>query len=376
VLSRCLQFNLKRLPVAAIAERMKTILGAEQVPFDAPALRLVALAADGSLRDALSLLDQLIAFGGGRVEEGPARAMLGTVDRGQVVRLVELLASGAAGPLLAYARTLEQWAPDYAQMLDDLAALLAQIALRQAVPDYDGDELHPAELLADFVGRIAAEDLQLYYQTAILGRRDLPLAPDERTGFEMTLLRMIAFRPATSQAAARPAGAAAAPVSGPAPGASVGSQNAGHALSPAKSVSAPAPAPASLDELMPEAWPTIVAALGLGGPARQLATHCALVARNGATVQLALAPGNQPLRTPAQIEKLEAALTRHFGTALRVSIDVAAAPVETPALADERRAALALAVARDALEADPTVRALRDQFGASLQAESVRPRRS
>jgi DNA polymerase-3 subunit gamma/tau len=382
VLSRCLQFNLKRLPVAAIAERMKIILGAEQVPFDAPALRLVALAADGSLRDALSLLDQLIAFGGGRVEEEPARAMLGTVDRGQVVRLVELLAAGAAGPLLAYARTLEQWAPDYAQMLDDLAALLAQVALRQAVPDYEGDELHPAGLLADFAGRIAAEDLQLYYQTAILGRRDLPLAPDERTGFEMTLLRMIAFRPATAQNSARPAGGTAAHASVPAPRSAAGSDSPPQSASAVKGAAAPeapaqsASAPAPLEALTPEAWPTIVAALGISGPARQLAAQCALLARSGAGVQLALAPGNQPLRTPAQIEKLEAALSRHFGTTLRVSIDVAAVPVESPALADERRAALALAAARDALESDPTVRALRDQFGASLQAESVRPRRS
>ena len=121
VLSRCLQFNLKRLPVAQIAEHMKQILEAEGVPFDAGGIRLVALAADGSMRDGLSLLDQLIAFGGGKVDEEAARAMLGTIARDHVVKLAEHLAAGDAPALMRYAQSLEQWAPDYAQVLDELA---------------------------------------------------------------------------------------------------------------------------------------------------------------------------------------------------------------------------------------------------------------
>src|SRR6516225_8565104 len=139
VLSRCLQFNLKRLPAAEIAAHLRGILTAEAVTFDAAALTLIAHAADGSLRDALSLLDQLIAFGGGRAGEAEARAMLGTVARDHVVRLVELLAAADPGALMRYAHELEQWAPDHAQLLDELAALLTRVALRQVVPDAQAD---------------------------------------------------------------------------------------------------------------------------------------------------------------------------------------------------------------------------------------------
>ncbi|MDE2338228.1 MAG: DNA polymerase III subunit gamma/tau, partial [Gammaproteobacteria bacterium] len=202
VLSRCLQFNLKRIPTAQIAAHLRAVLEREQIEFEAAGLALVAQAADGSMRDGLSLLDQLIAFGGGRAGESEARAMLGTVARDHVVQLAERLAAADAGELLRFARSIEQWAPDYTQLLDELASLLTRVALKQVVSDYEGDELYADELLERLAGALGAEDVQLYYQTAILGRRDLPLAPDPRTGFEMTLLRMIAFRPQGGPAAA------------------------------------------------------------------------------------------------------------------------------------------------------------------------------
>lgn len=195
VLSRCLQFNLKRLPVALIAERMREILEKESIPFEPAGLRLVAQAADGSMRDGLSLLDQLIAFGNGRAGEEEARAMLGTLARDHVVRLAELLGALNVPELLSCARSLEEFAPDYAQVLDELASLFVRIAMKQAVSDFEGDELYDPEVLTRLAQAIAPEDVQLFYQTAITGRRDLGLAPDPRAGFEMTLLRMIAFRP-------------------------------------------------------------------------------------------------------------------------------------------------------------------------------------
>src|ERR1700760_1021669 len=195
VLSRCLQFNLKRLPIAQIAERMRAILEKEAIPFDSAGLRLVAQAADGSMRDALSLLDQLIAFGGGKACEEEARAMLGTISRDHVVRLAELLGSMNVPELLSCARSLEEFAPDYAQVLDELSSLFVRIAMKQAVSDFEGDELYEPEVLERLAKAISAEDIQLFYQTAITGRRDLGMAPDPRSGFEMTLLRMIAFRP-------------------------------------------------------------------------------------------------------------------------------------------------------------------------------------
>src|SRR5471032_2029830 len=147
VLSRCLQFNLKRLSVALIGSRLTHILQAEQIAFEAAAVQLLAQAGDGSLRDALSLLDQLLAFGNGKALEADARAMLGTIERDQVQRVVELLAGGDAAALLDYARSFDELAPDYAQLLDQLAALLERIALKQLVPGFEGDELHPAQLL-------------------------------------------------------------------------------------------------------------------------------------------------------------------------------------------------------------------------------------
>src|ERR1039457_2394441 len=211
VLSRCLQFNLKRLPVSLIAERMRHILEAEGIAFEAAAVLLIAQAADGSVRDALSLLDQLIAFGGGRAGEAEARAMLGTVARDHVVRLAEHLAAFDAGALMSAVRALEEFAPDYAQVLDELAALLVRIALKQSIADFAGDELYAPELLERLAESLSREDVQLFYQTAILGRRDLALAPDPRTGFEMPLLRMLAFRPADAAEPRDTAAAASAP---------------------------------------------------------------------------------------------------------------------------------------------------------------------
>ena len=214
VLSRCLQFNLKRLPVAQITERMREILEKEGIAFEPAGLRLVAQAADGSMRDGLSLLDQLIAFGGGKAGEEEARAMLGTIARDHVVRLAELLGAMDVPELLSCARSLEEFAPDYAQVLDELASLFVRIAMKQAVNDFEGDELYDPEVLARLAKAIAPEDVQLFYQTAITGRRDLGLAPDPRAGFEMTLLRMIAFRPLgeaeQARGAASPSGAATA----------------------------------------------------------------------------------------------------------------------------------------------------------------------
>ena len=209
VLSRCLQFNLKRMPVGQIAEHMKVLLEKEGVPFEPAGLRLVAQAADGSMRDGLSLLDQLIAFGGGKASEEEARAMLGTIARDHVERLAELLGAMNVQEIVKCARSLEEFAPDYAQVLEELAGLLVRVAMKQTVSDFEGDDLYAPELLERLAKALSPEDIQLFYQTAITGRRDLALAPDPRTGFEMTLVRMIAFRPANDVGFAQaPAGGA------------------------------------------------------------------------------------------------------------------------------------------------------------------------
>jgi DNA polymerase-3 subunit gamma/tau len=365
VLSRCLQFNLKRLPVADIAAHMRRILEQEGVGFDAAGLKLVAQAADGSMRDALSLLDQLIAFGGGQAGEAQARAMLGTISRDHVVRIVELLAAADTAALVRCAHSLEEFAPDYAQVLDELAALLVRIGLKQALSDYEGDELYTPELLEPLARALSPEDVQLFYQTAITGKRDLGLAPEPRTGFEMTLLRMIAFRPAGESSGSRPPAADRAPraATSAAAGSVAAAGSPVGAGGAAEGASAPDAGP----------WATIVNALELSGAARQLASHCVFVGRQGAVVRLALDARNQPVRTPAQEEKLAQALSRYYGEPVRLEFQVGGALAETPALLARRLSEQELAAARHAFEADPGVQGLRERFGATVLPDSVRP---
>ena len=360
VLSRCLQFNLKRLPVALISEHLSKVLTAEKIAFDAPALRLVAQAADGSMRDALSLLDQLIAFGGGKVEEASARSMLGTIDRDHVTRLARALATGDAAQLLETARSLEEFSPDYGQVLDDLAGVLTRTALQQLVPGYEGDELFDPALLKDLAAAIPAEDVQLYYQTAILGRRDLPFAPDPRTGFEMTLVRMLAFRPAGGAAVASTPGGGGARTAASAPSGALPSTTAAAVVRPA-----------AAGPIDPVQWSRVIGDLDVSGAARQLATNCALVEHRGNTLRFAV--DSKVARTPPQVEKLAQALAKYLGGRVSLEFVDGAPPVETPAQSGERRSAEALDAARRVLEEDPTVREMKSRFGATLHPESVRP---
>jgi DNA polymerase III subunit gamma/tau len=395
VLSRCLQFNLKRLPAAEIAAQLRRILAEEGVPSDPVAVALLAQAADGSMRDGLSLLDQLIAFGGGSAREAEARAMLGTVSRDQVVRIVELLAGADTAGLLNCAAALEEFAPDYAQVLEQLAALLVRVGLRQALSDYAGDELFEPELLERLARTLTPEDVQLYYQTAIIGRRDLPLAPDPRSGFEMTLLRMIAFRPTGESSDARPAAGAGATTGGAATAAASGAAgrattasgstattgNAVVGASAAGTAASGTPATGTSGTATPgagtsgaAAWAAIVSQLELTGAARQLASHCVFLGRHGAVVSLGLDPHHQLVRTPATEEKLTQALARHFGQPLRLEFRPAeVAGAETPALLARRVSEAELAEARRAFEEDPAVKGLRERFGATVLPETVRP---
>jgi DNA polymerase-3 subunit gamma/tau len=357
VLSRCLQFNLKRLPVAKIVGRMQHILEAEKITFEPAALKLLGQAADGSLRDGLSLLDQLIAFGGGAVTDAAARSMLGSIDREHTAKLGRELANGDAAALLAAARSLEDFSPDYAHVLADLASLLERVALRQAVPAAEFDDLFDPELIAELAARIAPEDVQLYYQTAILGRRDLSLAPDPRTGFEMTLLRMIAFRPPGGGAER----AASAPASTPA------------ARTPVPAQSSPSAPRGTRTELTSETWLQVVAALDVGGAARQLAQNCGFANRNGSLLTLALDPRNSHMATPAQQERLAQALGAYLGEPVRIEFTQAAPDIATPSRARERAESERLDSARRSLDSDPTVQAFKDRFGATVLEDSVRP---
>ncbi|HXC09283.1 MAG TPA: DNA polymerase III subunit gamma/tau [Steroidobacteraceae bacterium] len=350
VLSRCLQFSLKRLPASLIGDRLKFIAGAENLQFEPAAAALLARAAEGSMRDALSLMDQLIAFGGGTLNEANTRAMLGTIDRGHVGRLIDALARADGPALLAEVRELDLDAPDYDRALVELAAFLQRVAIVQIVPEAAlQDEEFDAGSLTRLAQAISPEDVQLYYQIALGGRRDLGVAPEPRAGFEMTLLRMLAFRPDSGIPAREPqARAAAAPATGNSPSVRLTSVDAGN-------------------------WPAVVEAANLTGMVRQFALNCmpAKFERDVLILQLDEAAADR--RTRPIEEKLVQGLSKYLGRDIRVTYEIVQSALATPArqraLDEQERAVRAAA----AFEADPAVKGLRERFGAEVDVASVKP---
>jgi len=384
ILSRCLQFNLKRLPLEQIRDHLTAILASEGISAEAAAVGEISRAADGSMRDALSLLDQAIAHGGGSLAADGVRAMLGTIDRTRVVALLRALAAGDAAALLAEAAALAELSPDYGGVLNELNSALTRIALAQAVPGVLGDEVEERTALAELARTMSPEDVQLCYQIGLAGRRDLPLAPEPRGGFEMILLRMLAFRPAG--AGTQPVSAAAAS-SGITP-ASAASRTAPPPRSQTAAVEA---VPASVAEPPPQAhvapaarsapaatstsidWTTLAAALPLGGLARQLALNCALLRHEGDSVELALDPGQRALHNKKWEEVLAKALSEHLGQPIRLTIQLGAGGGETPMAAQQRRGQERQADAQASIESDATVQSILDRFDGRIEPGSIQP---
>ena len=287
VLSRCLQFNLKQMPPAAIVSHLQKVLVAERIEHEAEALPLIARAAAGSMRDALSLLDQAIAHGGNRVAAGAVREMLGTIDQGYLLGLLAALAGEDAAAVLRTADEMQARSLSFDQALADLAALLLKLALLHSLPDALEPELPERAQLAELAGRLDPESVQLYYQIALQGREDLPLAPDEHAGFVMTLLRMLAFRPEGGEKRALAASKQK----------SVSSQNAGD-------------------------WPQLVQQLSLAGAARELARHAELQGRDEGRFDLVVPKSKAYLAERNYQDKLKAALESHFGTTVTLKVSL------------------------------------------------------
>ncbi|MCC5869439.1 MAG: DNA polymerase III subunit gamma/tau [Gammaproteobacteria bacterium] len=414
VLSRCLQFNLKRLQPAALVAHLQRLCGEEGVAFEARALELIAASAQGSVRDSLSLLDQAIAYGGGKVTDSEVAEMLGTIDRDQVLAIVQALAAHDGRAVLAQVAAMDERAPDYAEGLQALASLLQRIAVMQLV-DPAIEEGPERAALAELAIRMSAEDVQLCYQIALLGRRELALAADQRGAFEMTLLRMLAMRPAggasgtqgEDQAAtparaaglagggasrAVPAGSSAAAAGAPVAAGALPSGSVQHSRpaaarkaapqAPARPASAPGRergAASAAGQNRPAAqgddidWRSLIAAAGLRGAALQLANHCALLRCEGALWHLALDESGAHMNTGNIRGKLEAALGRHLARRVELRISSEAPPAPTPAHLEARERDERLQAARDAIAADPNVQALQETFGATLDLNSVEP---
>ncbi len=380
ILSRCLQFNLKRLSRRQIAAHLEDILRREEVQAEPGALALLAAAADGSMRDALSLLDQALAFSEGELRESEIGIMLGTIGRHHLDELLHALGDGDPSRLVAGIRALDEQVPDYEGVLDELAAALQRIALLQVLPDApleeDGEDRRRA--LADLAARLTPEDVQLYYQMTILGRRDLQWAPDPRTGFEMTLLRMLAFRPADGESMPPPkrAPATESPPS-PAPRAAPAATESGPPQEPPSPVSPePAPVaepPADTDALMSAPWAETVATLKVRGVADQLARNCVPAGLSGSVLTLQMQPRYQHVFTEKAKDRLEKALRSRFGDDLRLRIKIAETTEETPAELRERQQSERQQEAEAAIAEDPHVRALGSRFGATVRPGSVAP---
>ncbi|MFZ5576450.1 MAG: DNA polymerase III subunit gamma/tau [Pseudomonadota bacterium] len=384
VLSRCLQFNLKPMTPALVAQHLGEVLAQEQVACEPSALNLLARAAAGSMRDALSLTDQAIAYGGGKVEAAAVEAMLGTVKRDYLFDLLDALAAHDADALMAQARALAERGIAFDAALQDLGSLLAQLALMLHAPGAVEAGMD-AERLQAAAARLDPETVQLYYQIALNGRRDLPYAPDELSGFGMTLLRMLAFTPGAGDGVARP-GLAARPAparaeaaprvnaavtrSDPAPQASAAPPAAEPPVSRTAGQCPPEPGAASGASWD---WLAVVAGLRLGGMAKMLADHCELVAQAGDTVTLRVGEAHKHLLDRAYQDKLTAALRERFGASLDVRFEIGAAAEQTPQQVRTRIKETRQAEAVAAIESDPFVRELIDQFGGRIDASTIQP---
>jgi DNA polymerase-3 subunit gamma/tau len=392
VLSRCLQFNLKPMPPALVAQHLGEVLVQEHVEAEPGGLNLLARAAAGSMRDALSLTDQAIAYGRGRITADAVEAMLGTVRRDYLFDLLDALAAHDAEALMTQARRLAERGIAFDAALQDFGSLLTQLALVLHAPGAVEPGID-AERLQAAAERLDAETVQLYYQIALNGRRDLPFAPDDLSGFSMTLLRMLAFSPETAVATPRDARKAPVATAAPrteavlaaaadvAPQASVEPLAAREPMpkSPRDSVPFTAAAPvAALVASEPEArgewdWLKVVAELRLGGMAKMLADHCELVAHAGDAVTLRVGEAHKHLLDRTYQDRLVGALRDKYGAALSVKFEIGAAAEQTP---QQVRTRVKEARQRDAvaaIESDPFVRELVDQFGGQVDATSIQP---
>jgi len=370
ILSRCLQFNLKALPQGLIRDHLVHILKAEQIEYDDLAVRQLAHAADGSMRDALSLMDQGIAFGRGHLGGDDIRAMLGTIDRACVYPLLAALAAGDAGAVLADVDKLSEQAPDYSALLEELISVFHRLALVQVLPDMLKDEAD-ADILEGLATQIGAEDIQLYYQIGLIGRRDLPLAPEPRAGFEMVLMRMLAFRPAglsdnkSSDSRRERRSAPTVPIARPAQATSA---------MPVATVQTVAGAePVVVDAEVASDWGQIVESLSLTGMLKQLAVNCVLEKRDEQSIYLRLDEDHAHLGGDSRKQRLEQSLQQYFSVPLKLVLQLGEPQYETPAAQQQRQQEDRQQAAEESIGNDGAVRALQEAFDAQIVPDTIQP---
>ncbi|MDD5124579.1 DNA polymerase III subunit gamma/tau [Methylovulum sp.] len=370
VLSRCLQFNLKCLLPNEIFTQMAFILEQEKIASEVTALKLLARAADGSMRDALSLLDQAIVFGNGQVTANDVTAMLGTVAQQPVEDLLAALAQCDVAAIFDKIAEIASLAADFSHVLEQLLLVLHRVALTQQIPsavtaDFDTD------MIASLSAQFTPAEVQLYYQIALVGQKDLELAPDPRSGFEMLMLRMLTFKPV---------GMGVTPAVPPVSlSANVKPKSDGQITNNIPEFNQPV---AAIDEKRPQEatvkkqdnnWAEMVVAMKLRGMTRELANNCVLETINDHSCTLLLDPGHKQLRSAITEEKLQKALHDYYGAPLKLIINAEKTAVDTPAVQltkvreDKQQAAV------DAINSDQNIQALKDHFDARIISGTIEP---
>ncbi len=417
ILSRCLQFNLKRLPVPMINEYLGKMLSAEQIPFEDDAVMAIARAADGSMRDGLSILDQAIAYGDGELRTADVDSMLGTVRHQHTEQILKAVVDTDANALWEVVADLADYVPDYAHVLDELARRVHDAAMAQHLSRH---QISAAS--QDMADRCEPEQLQLYYQILLHGKRDLQMSPEPAVGFEMTLLRLMAFSPQTTGTVTQPQGATAtaprtaprqqmSPAAADDPSPQTASPRAAQTssarapvmqpdeISPAEpqaqQMSQPAAgeplhngnavrevpaAVAGADQQSPSAppaseseWEALIHRLGLKGPAEMMAKHSELKREAEGQYHIILDRQFEYLYLPAAEQKMTDSVRRLFGQHAVVKFSVGETSTETMGERELQQDMQKKQQAVDSMQSDSTVQALKSTFGAELISDSIKP---
>lgn len=388
ILSRCLQFGLKRLSLEQISTQLNKIVDEEGIDYEAAGLKTLARAADGSMRDGLSLLDQAISHGGGAVRADEVDAMLGTIDASRILEIAAMLAQNEPAAVLSLAAEMAATAVDFNAALEELTSLLHRVAVIQVVPGSSFDDIWPQEEVVALAQVLAPEDVQLFYQIALKGRQEMTLVADRRQGFEMTLLRMLAFRleidepaagaqPQNSPAVAKVAAPSPATVATPPSRNTTPSSTISEAT---RKVPQPQPAPppepvaAIKGNVNANQWSEVVQALKLRGMATQLALHCVCESADDDHWVLRLAPAHSSLNQKNLLERLNDALSQYLQRPVKMTVRVAdeAGGDETPAAKREREEKQHRRDITASLEEDPNVQTMKSMFDARVLPDSIR----
>ena len=381
ILSRCLQFNLKQMPVPLIVEHLEKVLAAEKVESETNALRVLAKAAQGSMRDALSLTDQAIAYAAGKVSEEAVRGMLGTLDDAYLIRILDALIAKDGAKLLAISNEMGERSMSFSLALADLSSLIQKIAAAQIVPESVLEDWPEAAEIRRLASALTKEEAQLFYQISITSRPDLSLAPDEQTGFAMTLLRMLAFRPGneTPGRAGNSTPPVASATSAPRPSAPANQTAAPVRSAPAASappVAAPATKPAAVASSSDRPdWHALMRQLPVKGLVQQLAFQTELQdwEDSPAGVRATVVTPMPQLASEASVGRLADALTAHFGKPIKVVIEKGEVEGKTVAKVDAQIHQEKRQNAEQMIAQDPFIQQLEKEFGAKVVGGSVKP---